>query len=110
MQRLVIAAACASEVTVEISFGGPSWAISPADFRLRSTGPVSNYCYGAFYSIPTSSSSPQWIIGDAFLASTSILVVSTADCVYAIRKTCIPYSDMTHPLWGLRPCPKQHSQ
>ncbi|KAG8215009.1 acid protease [Butyriboletus roseoflavus] len=57
---------CTSEVTVEISFGGPSWAISPADFQFQ---PIdsSNYCYGAFYSIPTSSSTPQWIIGDTFL-------------------------------------------
>ncbi|KAH0836320.1 acid protease [Lanmaoa asiatica] len=47
---------CTHEVTVEISFGGPSWAISPADFQFQPTGSSSDYCYGAFYSVPTSSS------------------------------------------------------
>ncbi|KAF8556433.1 acid protease [Imleria badia] len=58
---------CTHEVTVEISFGGPSWAISPADFQFQPVGASSDYCYGAFYSIPTSSNLPQWIIGDTFL-------------------------------------------
>jgi hypothetical protein len=58
---------CTQEVTVEISFGGPSWAISSADFQFQQTAPSSNYCYGAFHSIPTSSSTPQWIIGNTFL-------------------------------------------
>ncbi|KIJ65105.1 hypothetical protein HYDPIDRAFT_111003 [Hydnomerulius pinastri MD-312] len=58
---------CTSEVNVEISFGGPSWAVSPADFQFQATGPSSDYCYGAFYAIPTSGSTPQWIIGDTFL-------------------------------------------
>ncbi|KAF8142067.1 aspartic peptidase domain-containing protein [Boletus edulis] len=58
---------CTHEVTVEISFGGPSWAISPADFQFRPVGPSSDYCYGAFHSIPTSPKVPQWIIGDTFL-------------------------------------------
>ncbi|KAF9219785.1 acid protease [Gyrodon lividus] len=58
---------CAHEINVEISFGGPSWAISPADFQFQQTGPSSDYCYGAFYSIPPSQGTPQWIIGDTFL-------------------------------------------
>ncbi|KAG9309508.1 acid protease [Chiua virens] len=60
---------CSQQVNVEISFGGPSWPVSPADFQFQSVGSTSSYCYGAFYSIPesTSSTTPQWIIGDTFL-------------------------------------------
>ncbi|KAH7885825.1 acid protease [Phlebopus sp. FC_14] len=58
---------CTSEVNLEISFGGPSWAISPADFQFEATGPSSNDCYGAFYSIPSTEGVPPWIIGDTFL-------------------------------------------
>ncbi|KAG0705619.1 acid protease [Suillus ampliporus] len=58
---------CNTAVAVEISFGGPSWSVSPGDFEFTSTGPTSNECYGAFYVIPTSSGTPPWIIGDTFL-------------------------------------------
>jgi hypothetical protein len=58
--------ACTPEVNVEISFGGPSWAISPADFQFQ-ISESSDYCYGAFFSIPTSQGTPPWIIGDTFL-------------------------------------------
>ncbi|KIJ20642.1 hypothetical protein PAXINDRAFT_165539 [Paxillus involutus ATCC 200175] len=57
---------CTPEVNVEISFGGPSWAISPADFQFQ-ISESSDYCYGAFFSIPTSQGTPPWIIGDTFL-------------------------------------------
>lgn len=59
--------ACDTAVTVELSFGGPSWSVSPGDFKFTSTGPTSNECYGAFYAIPTSTGTPPWIIGDTFL-------------------------------------------
>jgi len=58
---------CSHEVNVEISFGGPSWTISPVDFQFQSIRNSSDRCYGAFYAIPTSSGLPQWIIGDTFL-------------------------------------------
>ncbi|KAN0088860.1 Aspartic peptidase domain containing protein [Tylopilus felleus] len=58
---------CTHEVDVEISFGGLSWAISPADFQFQPVSSLSDYCYGAFYSVPSSSNVPQWIIGDTFL-------------------------------------------
>lgn len=57
---------CNTAVVVEISFGGPNWSVSPGDFAFTSTG-TSNECYGAFYAIPTSGSTPSWIIGDTFL-------------------------------------------
>ncbi|KIK76727.1 hypothetical protein PAXRUDRAFT_835246 [Paxillus rubicundulus Ve08.2h10] len=44
--------ACTPEVNVEISFGGPSWAISPADLQFQILGIFSNYYFGAFFSIP----------------------------------------------------------
>ncbi|KAG2749602.1 acid protease [Suillus brevipes Sb2] len=58
---------CNTAVVVEISFGGPKWSVSPDDFVFSSTGPVSNECYGAFYTITTSGGTPSWIIGDTFL-------------------------------------------
>lgn len=58
---------CGTAVEVEISFGGPSWTISPADFQFTPTGASSSYCYGAFYEIPTTQGSPPWIVGDTFL-------------------------------------------
>ncbi|KAH7926411.1 acid protease [Leucogyrophana mollusca] len=58
---------CNADVVVEISFGGPSWSISPADFQFTATGPSSTDCYGAFYEIPTAEGSPPWIVGDTFL-------------------------------------------
>lgn len=57
---------CNTTVVVEISFGGPSWSVSPGDFAFTSTG-TSNECYGAFYAIPTPGETPPWIIGDTFL-------------------------------------------
>ncbi|KAG1735495.1 acid protease [Suillus lakei] len=56
---------CNTAVAVEISFGGPNWAVSPGDFAFTSIG--SDECYGAFYAIPTSGGTPSWIIGDTFL-------------------------------------------
>ncbi|OAX43185.1 acid protease [Rhizopogon vinicolor AM-OR11-026] len=58
---------CDTVVTVKISFGGPSWSITPDDFAFTSAGPTSDECYGAFYAIPTSTETPSWIIGDTFL-------------------------------------------
>ena len=76
--RLMSVIACTHEVDVEISFGGLSWAISPADFQFQPVSSLSDYCYGAFYSVPSSSNVPQWIIGDTFLVGPSISVVSWA--------------------------------
>jgi cathepsin D len=56
---------CATTVNVAISFGGPSWSISPNDFKLTQ---VSNsQCVGAFFEMQTGASAPSWIVGDTFL-------------------------------------------
>lgn len=56
---------CSTAVNVAISFGGPSWPISPADFQL--TKLTSSQCVGAFFELNTGGSAPNWIIGDTFL-------------------------------------------
>jgi cathepsin D len=56
---------CTTAVNVAISFGGPSWPISPADFQLTKIS--SSQCVGAFFELNTSGSAPNWIIGDTFL-------------------------------------------
>lgn len=56
---------CDTQVNVSISFGGQSWPIDPADFKLTQ---VSNsQCVGAFFEMTTGSSAPAWIVGDTFL-------------------------------------------
>jgi len=56
---------CDTTVNVTMSFGGPSWSISPADFKLTQ---ISNsQCIGAFFEMDTGSSAPSWIVGDTFL-------------------------------------------
>ncbi|KAA1468887.1 acid protease [Dentipellis sp. KUC8613] len=57
---------CSTEVTVEISFGGQSWPISPADFQLSRLNGGST-CVGAFFEFSSSSTAPPWIVGDTFL-------------------------------------------
>ncbi|KAG2355960.1 aspartic peptidase A1 [Suillus spraguei] len=56
---------CSTAVNVAISFGGPSWPISPADFQLTKIS--SSQCVGAFFELNTSGSAPDWIVGDTFL-------------------------------------------
>ncbi|KAG1817061.1 aspartic peptidase domain-containing protein [Suillus subaureus] len=56
---------CNTAVNVAISFGGPSWPISPADFQLTKIS--SSQCVGAFFELSTSGSAPNWIVGDTFL-------------------------------------------
>ncbi|KAG2039952.1 aspartic peptidase domain-containing protein [Suillus americanus] len=56
---------CSTTVNVELSFGGTTWSISPADFAFTQTS--STECIGAFFEASTGTGSPTWIIGDAFL-------------------------------------------
>ncbi|KAJ7155447.1 aspartic peptidase domain-containing protein [Mycena crocata] len=56
---------CDTSVTVTLSFGGKSWAISPVDFELQAIG--QGTCVGAFFTLTTGDSAPSWIIGDTFL-------------------------------------------
>ncbi|KAF9244096.1 aspartic peptidase domain-containing protein [Melanogaster broomeanus] len=56
---------CSSRVNVAISFGGPSWPLTPADFQLTQVS--SSECVGAFFEISTGNGAPSWIVGDTFL-------------------------------------------
>ncbi|KAG1728181.1 aspartic peptidase domain-containing protein [Suillus paluster] len=56
---------CSTTVNVELSFGGSTWSISPADFTVAQT--TSSECIGAFFEADISGGSPTWIIGDTFL-------------------------------------------
>jgi hypothetical protein len=86
---LNVPSACSTTVNVELSFGGATWSISPADFAFTQTS--STECIGAFFEASTGAGAPSWIIGDAFLVcgndqrppSSAIL------SLYSIRKMCI---------------------
>lgn len=58
---------CSTDVTVTMSFGGSSWAISSADFKVTQLS--SSQCLGAFFELDAAqgSSTPAWIVGDTFL-------------------------------------------
>ncbi|KAG0694220.1 aspartic peptidase domain-containing protein [Suillus ampliporus] len=56
---------CSTNVNIAISFGGPSWPVSPADFRLTQIS--TSQCIGAFFELNTGGSAPSWIVGDTFL-------------------------------------------
>ncbi|KIK81195.1 hypothetical protein PAXRUDRAFT_199653 [Paxillus rubicundulus Ve08.2h10] len=56
---------CSTTVNVAISFGGPSWPVSPADFKLTQVS--TSQCIGAFFELNTGSNAPEWIVGDTFL-------------------------------------------
>ncbi|KAJ7504433.1 aspartic peptidase A1 [Mycena galericulata] len=56
---------CTTNVVVTLSFGGSSWAISPADFELQDIG--QGTCLGSFFVLTTGNSAPAWIVGDTFL-------------------------------------------
>ncbi|KZT25130.1 acid protease [Neolentinus lepideus HHB14362 ss-1] len=56
---------CSTAVNVSLAFGGNSWSISPADFKLTQ---ISNsQCLGALFELETGGSAPAWIVGDTFL-------------------------------------------
>lgn len=59
---------CATEVTVQLAFGGRSWPVSPADFELMQIDRL-GHCVGAFFeiSLGSSTANPSWIVGDTFL-------------------------------------------
>ncbi|KAJ7128318.1 hypothetical protein C8R44DRAFT_850853 [Mycena epipterygia] len=57
---------CDTSVVVSLSFGGRSWAISPADFRFQEIQ-RSGQCLGSFLTLSTGDSAPSWIVGDTFL-------------------------------------------
>lgn len=56
---------CDTQVNVAISFGGPSWSVSPADFQLTQIS--SSDCIGSFFELSSGSGAPSWVVGDTFL-------------------------------------------
>jgi hypothetical protein len=56
---------CDTSVDVSLTFGGKSWPISPADFKMTQLN--SGMCVGAFFALQTGGSAPNWIVGDTFL-------------------------------------------
>ncbi|KAG6907899.1 hypothetical protein DXG01_007006 [Tephrocybe rancida] len=56
---------CDTTVDASMSFGGKTWPISEADFRLTQLS--QNLCLGAFFDLTTGRSAPAWIVGDTFL-------------------------------------------
>ncbi|RDB15878.1 Cathepsin D [Hypsizygus marmoreus] len=56
---------CDTTVNLTVSFGGKSWPISEADFRM--TQLTQNQCIGAFFNLQTGRSAPDWIFGDTLL-------------------------------------------
>ncbi|KAH7918206.1 acid protease [Leucogyrophana mollusca] len=58
---------CSTEVNIALSFGGPNWTISSADFKLTELS--SGSCIGAFAGFGSNGGmdTPAWIVGDTFL-------------------------------------------
>ncbi|KAJ7890571.1 aspartic peptidase A1 [Mycena olivaceomarginata] len=56
---------CDTSVTVTFSFGGKSWAVSSADFKVQEVS--RGMCLGGLFSLSTGDSAPSWIVGDTFL-------------------------------------------
>ncbi|KAG9309475.1 acid protease [Chiua virens] len=56
---------CGTQAKVEMTFGGKSWPIDPADFQFLDLG--SNTCVGAFFGLHIDGDVPGWIVGDTFL-------------------------------------------
>ncbi|KAI0312909.1 acid protease [Amylostereum chailletii] len=74
---------CDTDVSISLSFGGPSWPIAASDFVFNRLSQSS--CVGAFFVFSTSSSSsPQWILGDTFLKNVySVFRASPASVGFA---------------------------
>jgi len=67
---------CNTDITVSMSFGGKSWAISSKDFNSGTVingSDTSTFCQGAIFDLSLGSdntptdNSPSWIVGDTFL-------------------------------------------
>jgi len=64
---------CTTTVDVSMSFGGKLWSINTQDMNIGRLSQTSTRCVGAIFdlsmgtSIPSGSSNPSWVVGDAFL-------------------------------------------
>jgi cathepsin D len=62
-------AACTTQLTMSIAFGGPAWPINVADLSVGTIG--KGQCLGAIFdltaSIPPQLGLPAWVVGDSFL-------------------------------------------
>ena len=75
VSSIFMSSACDTTVNLTVSFGGPSWPVSPQDFTLTQLS--NSQCVGAFFEMQSSGSAPAWIIGDTFLVSGSARVPAT---------------------------------
>lgn len=61
---------CANNVDATLTFGDQQYALGSNQFEVAALDSSGEYCMGAFFSVgSTSSSTLQWIVGDAFLSS-----------------------------------------
>lgn len=63
---------CDTTVSVTMTFGGRTWSVSPADFRLTQVSQRNDQCLGAFFQLSMGSGTPAWIVGDTFLVSITV--------------------------------------
>ncbi|CUA66620.1 Cathepsin D [Rhizoctonia solani] len=60
---------CSQAVNIAFNFGGRSWSMESADFKLLTTNP--NVCVGAIFELSMGGLGnpdvPQWVVGDAFM-------------------------------------------
>jgi len=82
---------CKTQVTVALTFGGQSWAISPSDFQLAAVS--STMCTAAFFELNMGGSAPSWIIGDTFLKN----VVS----VFRFNPPSVGFANLSSTAQGL---------
>lgn len=85
-----------------MSFGGPSWPVSPADFQLTKIGP--NTCVGAFFEASIGGGAPNWIVGDTFLVG-GVVSIRPGLTDRVDRKMCIRRLGTARLRSGLRRCP-----
>ena len=66
-------AACTTNVSITLAFGGKAWPIKPSDMNLGRVSSGSSYCAGGIFdltagsNIPVGSGNPSWVVGDTFL-------------------------------------------
>lgn len=83
--------ACATDVSITLSFGGRTWDIEPADFLLMAVDGTT--CIGAFFALENQGNAPAWIIGDTFLVRFFFPILHIFDDA-CFRKTSILFSNI----------------
>lgn len=89
-------------VTQKISFGGPSWSVSPADFQLAQ---LSSQCVREFFVLSATSSGngPRWMVGDTLGMCHALLLVLLRSCHSDCKKRVL-CSGIVRLQWVLLSC------